>query len=403
MSDAIGYLSPGPDLSTWPGLFEAADLDYVPDPMVLRAAELFIGGRQHCRQNQQLDDEKAWPIIERNIDGILAFFHVLMTRERVPLIDYDMTFPADVFRSLIGEIALDVHPDHGLYQRFKAEGLEKLASFDAGKLPEGLAANLGQELATIGYGWAPDVSGLGLKTKAEEDAAGFILGGLIFGAYADASGSDHLLQNKRAQMFVALVGAAPAPTPGVARERRLFAALNQATNQDERFKVEQERAPPTVLHHLLAQGVDNTRQLLDETLLLRDSAAGRGYRKWHGKLRKAWRGGRHDQAAEAELEAVTVELERRLSGKPTVLTRLTVKGTAKASVKGDVGIAKAGVEVGVTAERDKIDVVFPERLRNWWIDNVRFARHQKLLLEMSFDRRSFDDLALGLRTVWNRS
>jgi hypothetical protein len=403
MNDTIEYLSPGPDLSAWPGLFVAADLDYVPDPMVLRAAELFIGGRQYCRQNQQLDDEKAWPIIERNIDGILAFFHVLMTRERVPLIDYELTFPRDVFRSLIGGIALDVHPDRGLYEQFKADGMKKFASFDAAKLPEGLAASLGQELATVGYSWSPDVTGLGLKTKAEEDAAGFILGGLIFGAYADASGSDHLLQNKRARMFVALAGAQPAPTPGLARERRLFEALNRATNQDERFKVEQEDAPPTVLHHLLAQGVGNTRQVLDEALLLRDSSAGRGYRKWHGKLRKAWRSGRHDRDAEAELGAVTVELGRRLSGSPTVLTRLTVKGTANAGVEADVGIAKAGVEVSVTAESDKIEIALPNRFRNWFVDNVTFSRHQKLLLEMSFDRRSFDDLALGLRTVWNRS
>jgi len=34
------------DVSTWPGIFDAANVDYIPDPMVLRAAELFIGGRQ---------------------------------------------------------------------------------------------------------------------------------------------------------------------------------------------------------------------------------------------------------------------------------------------------------------------------------------------------------------------
>ena len=243
MSSPIQNLTPGPDLSTWQTEFEEAGLDYVPDPMVLRAAELFIGGRQYCRHQQKLDDEKVWPVIERNIDGILAFFHVLMTRERIPLIDYDSTFPSDFFKSLIGGIALEVHPNYGVYQNFRSQGMEKLGTFDATKLPRGLAAGLGEELFAVGYNWSPDLAGLRLKKKADKEAASFILGGLIFGAYADASGSDHLLQNKRARMFVALAGAEADPTRGISRERRLFAALNRATNRDEHLKIEQEQAP----------------------------------------------------------------------------------------------------------------------------------------------------------------
>ena len=403
MNSTSPHLMLGSDLSTWETQFENAGLDYVPDPMVLRAAELFIGGRQCCRHSQNLDDEKVWPIIERNIDGILAFFHVLMTRERIPLIDYGITFPTVVFKSLIGEIALDVHPAYDVYQKFWAQGLEKLGNFDSSKLPRGLAGGLGQELLTVGYGWSPDLTGLGLKKKADKEAASFILGGLIFGAYADASGSDHLLQNKRARMFVALAGAEAELTRGISMDRRLFAALTRATNRDERFTIEQEQAPPTVLHHLLAQGVGNTKQLLEEALRLRESAAGKSYRRWHGALRKAWRSGRSDGVAEAELHAVTKELERRLSGKPIVLTKLTVGATAHASVHAHAGIASAGATVSARAEPRKVEVTFPTRVRNWFVDNVAFSRHQKLLLEMSMDRRSFDDLALGLRSVWNRS
>ena len=221
--------------------------------------------------------------------------------------------------------------------------------------------------------------------------------------YADASGSDHLLQNKRARMFVALAGVDAAPTRGIARERRLFAALNRATNRDERFKVEQEQAPPTILHHLPARGVGNTKQLLEEALQLRDSPAGQSYRKWHGRLRKAWQCGRSDSDAEAELNAVTKELDRRISVKPLVLTKLTVGGAAHVGVHAHAGIASAGANVTVRARPRKIDVTFPTRVRNWFVDNVAFSRHQKLLFEMSLDRRSFDDLAAGLRGAWNRS
>src|SRR5690349_5895138 len=106
-SMAIGLTS---DVTTWPEIFDAAGVDYVPDPMVLRAAELFIGGRQYCIKEQKLDDQKAWPVIESNIDGILAFFHALMTRERIPLIDYEYTFPSMLFTQRFGELAELIHP-----------------------------------------------------------------------------------------------------------------------------------------------------------------------------------------------------------------------------------------------------------------------------------------------------
>jgi hypothetical protein len=209
--------------------FREVDLDYVPDPMVLRAAELFIGGRQYCRQTQRLDDEKVWPIIQKNIDGILAFFHVLMTRERIPLIDYEYTFPSDFLRSLMGEIALQVHPSRSVYERIKAEGLQKLGTFDASRLPKKLINNLGNELLAVGYSWVPELELDKLAVDpTDKEVASFILSGLIFGGYAQASGSDHLLQNQRAAMFVALSGTnAPSMTRGIKKERQLFAALNK--------------------------------------------------------------------------------------------------------------------------------------------------------------------------------
>jgi hypothetical protein len=377
------------------------DLDYVPDPMVLRAAELFVGGRQYCRQTQQLDDEKVWPIIQKNIDGILAFFHVLMTRERIPLIDYEYTFPSDFLRSLMGEITLEVHPSRSVYETIKADGLQKLRTFDATRLPKKLVDNLGNELLAVGYSWVPELDGLSVD-PTDQEVASFILGGLIFGGYAQASGSDHLLQNQRAAMFVALSGTnGPSMTRGIKKERELFAALNKLTNQDEQFRVEQEEAPPTVLHHLLSHGIDNTRRLLEEALKLRDSSAGQRYRLWHTQLRNAWRLGHCDTNAEAELKAVAEELTRRLSGKPLVLTKLTVEGSASASVGANLGMAEASVSASARTTPMTVSVTVPNRLRNWFVDQFCLERHQKLLLEWSLDRRSFDDLAFGMKTAWS--
>ena len=80
------------DLRQWPALFENEGLDCVMDPMVVRAAELFIGGLDYCRKMTGQADTDFWPAIENNLDRVLTFFHLLMTRDRIPLIDYGQTF-----------------------------------------------------------------------------------------------------------------------------------------------------------------------------------------------------------------------------------------------------------------------------------------------------------------------
>jgi hypothetical protein len=199
----------------------------------------------------------------------------------------------------------------------------------------------------------------------------------------------------------------PHTTRGIKKERELFAALNRLTNQDEHFKLEQEHSPPTILQYLLAKGTENSQRLLDEALKIRDEPASRRYRKWHRKVRDAWARGHRDANAEAELDAVTKELQNRISGKPTVVTKIKVQGELRgeAKVGVDLGLGKASVSARGKVSVNPKDIVFkvPTRMRNWFVDKLVLSRHQKLLLEMSLDRRSFDDLAYGLKTVWAQS
>jgi hypothetical protein len=59
------------------------------------------------------------------------------------------------------------------------------------------------EFKAMGYQWFPD---LGDQFKEEEDMllAIYLLGGLIFGGYAQISGSDHLLQDTRSKLLLEL-------------------------------------------------------------------------------------------------------------------------------------------------------------------------------------------------------
>jgi hypothetical protein len=179
------------------------------------------------------------------------------------------------------------------------------------------------------------------------------------------------------------------------------------TNQDECFTIEQEHSPPTVLHYLLTQGIDNSEQLLKEALKLRDTQAWRCYREWHARVRQAWALGRRDNDAEMELDAVAEELRRRISGKPIVIAKIKVEGEFKGEAQAglDTGHAKAAVSAKGTArvQSEEISFKVPSQLRNWFVDAFVLSRHQKLLLEMSLDQRSFDDLAHGLKNVWTRS
>jgi hypothetical protein len=66
---------------TLTSLFQKRQVDYVPDPLVLRVADLFIGGKefvQNLRPNSdiglgaedRITPARVWATIEKNIDGL---------------------------------------------------------------------------------------------------------------------------------------------------------------------------------------------------------------------------------------------------------------------------------------------------------------------------------------------
>src|SRR5262245_51195160 len=137
----------------WPAEFARARLDVIPDPMVMRIADLFIGGPNFAAK-ANLDKGKVWKAIEQNVDGLITFFHLLMTRERIPLIDYQYTFDTTNFDAL-GEIAAALHPP--IYHDRKEQAKAKLATLNIGRIPvakrKTLAAIRADEIAAVGYDW----------------------------------------------------------------------------------------------------------------------------------------------------------------------------------------------------------------------------------------------------------
>src|SRR5262249_54799350 len=73
------------------------NLNVVVDPMVFRTADVFLRGANGLAQSSELKNlETMWSAISGNIGSLCTFFDTLMLEERLPMYDYDQTFPPDL-------------------------------------------------------------------------------------------------------------------------------------------------------------------------------------------------------------------------------------------------------------------------------------------------------------------
>jgi hypothetical protein len=389
------------------GVFEGEGIDYVPDPMVMRAAELFLLGRSGCRNDhenwrphQEWDEVEAWDVIDRNLDGVFAFFHVLLTRDRIPLIDYEHTFPGSTLMQSLEGVAVDVHPDPQLYRTLAEDGLEQVQRMDLESLDRAMVRDVATELGTSGYEWFPHeaqfehLAGLD-DGKGRQMLATFVLGGIVFGGYAQATRSDHLLQTKRARLFTELtVPQDEAVLWGFSQEERLYRRLASMADEVEELRHADFTLPPSVVPYLIVNEKPRSpRELLQQAMNLREGSMGAAYRAWHSRLRSAWMDGRRDLDAEADVADVADEVRRRFG-----LDDHGPQGP-QLTLSGGVAVNFGVVELGAAAEHD-VRIRLPDRVRNWLVDAFRFRGHRKMLLRMSLDQATFDNIAHGLKNLW---
>jgi hypothetical protein len=384
----------------WAASLSAQGIDFVPDPLVIRIGDLFIGGRSFATRSQ-LDPGAVWSTIVENVDSLITFFHLLMTRERIPLIDYNITFGTSNFSEL-GEIAVPLHP--AIYWNVKQRALDQLATFDVTRIPPSrlneIRTSLTTGLQAVGYGWSPDAGPA--FAGGREEIGSVLLGGLIFGAYAQIASADHVLQPTRQALILALTQPDQAPLWGEHQESELFRRLNDVAANDPHINVHDRELPPTVLHYVLEKAPHSTQSLLETMMRLReDDKDFIAYRIWHGKLRDAWRNGRHDPSAEAAVLQVTRELRMRFPpGKDAI--------DAPPLWSREIGLkAKLVAEVGAKGELEadlgKITVSLPNWIRSWLVEGVRFRSHRKVLLRMALAKQRSDNLPLALQRLWNAS
>lgn len=380
--------------------------DFVPDPMILRAGDVFLMGQE--RASSDLPHQKdghgsqIWQALDRNIHGILCFFDLLVTRERIPLIDYRHTYRTNVFDKELAGRTVRVDVDHEHYETVKAGALANLRRCKTSALSAGAVEDVSDELAAFGWDWSPDLAGVKVSDK-RRPVAQFLLGGFLFGAYAQATGTEHLLQSKRSRLFLAL----SAPGAGqrawaYEREQALFERLREACKADGSVRYEELPAAPSVVPYLMARNprVDSPQALLGEVMTFRDSPDGETYRRWWQDLRAGLAKGQVAAKARHDIDQVAAELDRRFG-----------TGDAKASqarVSFELGIeAKVGLpvvaEAKATAKAKVENVTLPkvEWLRRFIVERTTLRKgHSRVLLRLSVASKEHENLVLGMERLW---
>jgi hypothetical protein len=373
-------------------------LTTVVDPMVFRAGEIFLRGRSGSAFGDaatSLPEDERWRFLEMNTLAIGFFFDALIINEQLPIFNYGDTFDMQLnfasrsFSALSGDNGRILHPvdvQHSAYMPIKNKMLEKLALHLGGKRPtvsSDTAKDILSELSRAEYAWSispyPALAGL-LVGEDESRLAQFLLGGMIFGEYADLLGSEHWLQPKRAALYVE-AAFSDAASIGRADEEALFKWLAQKHNLPEL-----ELWQPVFLYHIL----DRAKRLADIPKVieaLRLSGEVKDYRHWRRQILEEWQnnGGATDKSRKT-----FQRLRTALSNGSSVFG-----GASDATVSALGAVSKPTPENIARAVTKTVPLFEP--LLNY----LPGRRHIKLLAKCAHARGNYAKIDRGLRSLWN--
>ena len=357
----------------------------VVDPIIVRCGELFLRGAEGAS-----NPADAWDLLTRNVHAIGTFFDRLIIEDQIPVFNYADTFDIgqNFNRGTLGrvndteEVLVDVNVRYGAYQEVKSAALQELKKLYAGN-SQGVEAkdaeNILGELTASGYAWYPQLGDLALRDEREQRLAAFILGGLIFGAYAQRAGTDHLMQPKRSRLFLAI---SLGERPNHSTEEYLFENLGKLTGRPT------ADVPYTpTFFPLLLQMSDGPGALLKNTLKMRKSSEARDYRAWLGEALEDFSlNGRISTARVKEVEKIATAVRRKLDGVPAPTVEI------KTTVADVVGAKLPGVGVNLTP--------VAKAAWGWVVDQLPGNRHRKLLTRAIVSDGEYRQLDRRVQTVW---
>lgn len=387
----------------------ATEFGFVPDPMILRTGEVFLNGARGAVPLER-GDFVVWDSIKENLGGLLDFFDLLVTRDTIPLINYGDTFDRRTILAPLDQLLPDrtrpVEVDYPVYNEIKKGALLNLADFDLGALSN--FGHLARELNSFRYEWEPGLlvpgaepeivaaqnkfAGIDEETR---QAATFLLGGFIFSGFAQASGSTHYIQPKRARFFLAMT-AAPDKAGNFSNqeEDQIFAAAADRLEGTDAVVRNTDPVPP-VLPYLLKEGEPrDVKELLARATAFRNTPEGKTYRRVVREIRADG-----VQARRAE-DAVRRAREDALA---FLAPYSKLDADRSRSLDIELSVHTEGVPFVQAGAKTTARLRIPTWLRLWWNDRVSFGGVNKTLRRMWMTAESYNDLTHKLEQVWSRS
>jgi hypothetical protein len=386
----------------------AQKFGFVPAPMILRAGEIFLNGASGSKKLERADAQ-VWHALQENIGGLIDFFDMLVTRDTIPLINYDDTFDMMKVVAPLSEMMPDrmcrVVVGWNAYNAVKKGALLNLGELDLADLEH--FAGVAKELDALRYEWEPalgvadgdpvvatirdrfaNIAGM-TKTVAQ-----FVLGGFIFSWFAQASATTHYIQPKRARFFLGLTAAREQAGWFSHQDEDAIFAVAADRLRGTKAELGAAAAVPPVLPYLLAQGEpSDVRVLLDRALAFRKSDEG-------GRYRKAVDDIRADGVKARRAEDLLKQERDKALAFLAPYSKLDAERSRSLEIK--LSAETVGLPVKVSGQTTaKIGV--PNWLRVWWNDYVPFGGMSKTLRRMWMAAESYQDLSGKLRSVWAKS
>jgi hypothetical protein len=379
---------------------------FVPDPMILRAGEIFLNGSSGGAKLQR-NPFGLWEALDQNILALVEFFDMVATRDRIPLINYwDSYDRADLSRSieaLLPSKVSNVEIEANVYKTIKEGALIALADLDLAAAPAGAFGVL-RETAIFGYDWKPtlavqhssdpEVAAAVVKLAALDDArqsiAQFLLGGLIFGGFAQASQTRHYIQPKRSRLFLGVTsGHDKISSLGSQAEDEIFTAAETSLRGG---KIEFRRVVtlPPVLPYLLASNPAPLRpeDLLAKALEFPTTTDGRSYIA-------AARAQRADGVEARRVEDLSQVAHHEALEWLAPYSKLVPEKSQSLDIK------LSSELIGLSGAEASFKLGIPRWLRIWWNDKVPFGGVSKTFRRMWMAEASYRDLSAKLFRIWS--
>jgi hypothetical protein len=374
---------------------------FVPDPMILRTGEVFLNGLTGSNALGRLDLD-VWAALKDNIAGLTDFFDLVVTRDRIPLIDYNYTFDKDTvaqpLERLLESKALPVTIGYIPYGIVKQGAFNSLKGIDLPRV-QAFGRQL-TELDSLRYDWQPKLedyrgpeSWLSHAAELDEDtirAAKFLLGGFIFSGFAQASETEHYIQPKRSRFFLSLT-AAPNLMGQLTHddEQPIFDAAIEGLEQTMATVHKLDGLPP-VLPYLIAKAPANATapDILKLALEFPQTTDGKRYCEAAAAVR-----GDGVQAVHAKDAALAARKEAI-----ALLRPFTQLAEHDGGFKVEASVGMEGPKASLSKELRP-----PAWLQLWWNDHTPFGGIRKTFRRMWIAKESYDRFEKQIHDIWARS